>query len=280
MAGARHLSRSTSLSGTALPVATGREDGPRVAPWVRGHAGLLVLLVAPVAVFGVPLLFGQVFLDGDNFIQNFPLRVLVGQDLIHGHLPLLNPYIFSGAPLLGGFNAGAAYPFTWLFAVLPADVAWSLNLMATYEVAMVGMYLFLRQLPVSSTAATFGAAAFAFGGYLSGQIVHIDLISGAAWLPWILLAVHGLTERAGPTSATAPATSLGRAGAPPRWWWTLLFAGATALTILAGAPEAVLDSAVVVLIYVIWRYWLYWRSGRRNPSGRPSPLAPVCHLVV
>ncbi|HEX4217281.1 MAG TPA: hypothetical protein VHZ02_02845, partial [Acidimicrobiales bacterium] len=47
-----------------------------------------------------------------------------------------------------------------------------------------------------------------------------------------------------------------------------------------GAPEAVLDSAVVVLIYVIWRYWLYWRSGRRNPSGRPSPLAPVCHLVV
>ena len=58
-------------------------------------------------------------LPGDNFIQNFPLRVLAGQDLIHGHLPLLNPYIFAGAPLLGGFNAGAAYPLTWLFAILP-----------------------------------------------------------------------------------------------------------------------------------------------------------------
>ena len=32
----------------------------------------------PFVVFGVPELFGWVFLDGDNFLQNFPMRVLVG----------------------------------------------------------------------------------------------------------------------------------------------------------------------------------------------------------
>ena len=47
------------------------------------------------------------------------------------------------------------------------------------------------------TAATFGAATFAFAGYMTAQIVHVDLIEGAAWLPWMLLAVHGLTGRAG-----------------------------------------------------------------------------------
>ncbi|HEX4244443.1 MAG TPA: hypothetical protein VHY77_02660, partial [Acidimicrobiales bacterium] len=257
-------------------VTTGRGGGRRIAPWVRGHAGLVVLLAAPIVVFGIPLLFGQIFLDGDNLVQNFPLRVLVGQDLVHGHLPLLNPYIFSGTPLLGGFNAGAAYPPTWLFAVLPSGLAWTLNLIAAYEVAVVGMYLFLRRQPMSSTAATFGAAAFSFGGFLSGQIVHIDLISGAAWLPWMLLAVHGLTESA---EGRTPADSSRREG-PPQWWWALLLAAATALTMLAGAPESVIDSAMVVLIYLIWRYWRYWRSGWRNSEGRRSPLAPLAYLVL
>jgi hypothetical protein len=253
---------------------TSRGDGRRITSWIRGHIGLVILLAAPVLVFGIPLLFGQTFLDGDNLIQNYPLRVLVGQDLIHGHLPLLNPYIYSGAPLLGGFNAGGAYPLTWLFAILPADLAWTLNLIAAYEVAVIGMYLFLRRETVSATAATFGAAAFAFGGFLAGQIVHIDLISGTAWLPWMLLAVHGLTE-----SGTAPPSTGHRRDAPPRWWWALLLAAATALTILAGAPESVLDAAVVVVIYLIWRYWRYWRSGWWDASGRRSPLAPLGYLA-
>ena len=244
--------------------------------WVRARAGLVVLLIVPVLVFGVPLLYGQVFLDGDNLIQNFPLRVLVGQDLIHGHLPLLNPYIFSGAPLLGGFNAGAAYPLTWLFAILPSGLAWTLTLIVTYEVAVVGMYLFMRRQPVSATAATFGAAAFAFAGFLSGQIVHIDLISGAAWLPWLALAVHGLTE---PGRTIAPSGAV-RAGPAPRWWWALLLAAATAMTILAGAPESALDSAVVVVIYLIWRYWLYWQSGSRLGVRQRARVAPLGYLVV
>ena len=273
----RHVScRSAPVRDTDPHVTATRRGGRRIPAWVRGHAGLAILLAAPVVVFGIPLCFGQVFLDGDNFLQNFPLRVLVGHDLIHGHLPLLNPAIFSGAPLLGGFNAGAAYPFTWLFAVLPSELAWTLNLIAAYEVAMVGMYLFLRRQPVSVTAATFGAAAFSFGGFLSGQIVHIDLISGAAWLPWILLAVHGLTES---RSTTQPAGAVAVDPAP-RWWWAVVLAVATAMTILAGAAESVLDSAGVVLIYLIWRYWLYWRSASPGQPVRRSLVAPLGYLVV
>ncbi|HEY6622469.1 MAG TPA: hypothetical protein VIX85_01450 [Acidimicrobiales bacterium] len=252
--------------------------GRRIPAWVRSHAGLAILIAAPVVVFGIPLCFGQVFLDGDNFLQNFPLRVLVGQDLIHGHLPLLDPYIYSGAPLLGGFNAGGAYPLTWLFAILPSGLAWTLNLIAAYEVAVAGMYLFLRRQPVSATAATFGAAAFAFGGFLSGQIVHIDLISGAAWLPWMLLGVHGLTEPRVETQSAG-----GASDEAPRWWWAVVLAGATAMTILAGAAESVLDSAVVVLIYLIWRYWRYWRHSSTDSPGRPGRrrlAAPLAYLAV
>ena len=155
-----------------------------------------MLAAVPILVFGGLAASGHVLMEADNLIQNFPLRSLVGIDLRHGHLPLWDPYLASGTPLLGGFNAGAAYPGTWLFAFLPAQGAWAVNVIAVYEVTLFGMFVFLRRQTLSVGAATLGAAAFTFGGFMSAQFVHIDLIEGAAWLPWMLIALDGLADAA------------------------------------------------------------------------------------
>ena len=239
--------------------------------WVRSHLGLVVLLVVPFLVFGIPRLFGLTFLNGDNFLQNFPMRVLVGQDLRHGSLPLWNPYLFSGTPLLGGFNAGAGYPMTWLMAVMNVFTAWALTLAVAYDIALVGMYLFLRRQPLSSTAATLGAATFAFAGYLTGQLVHIDLIEGAIWLPWMLLAVHGLTERVDPARAPhAPA-------ARPLRLWTGLLALSIGLSILSGGVEAIIDSLVLVAVYLVSRLLSMGWLGR---AQRRRLLIALTGLVI
>ena len=214
--------------------------------WVRSHPGMVVLLVLPLVVFGLPLLWGRLFLDGDGLIQNFPLRELVGQDLRAGSAPLLDPYLYAGTPLLGGFNAGAAYPATWLFGFLPSGLAWTLNLTLVYDTALAGTYLFLRRQPVSQAAATIGAATFAFGGFLSAQIVHIDLIEGASWLPWMLLAVHGLTT---PPAGGVPDAAWRRG----RRWWAGLLAVGTGLSILAGGPESFIDGGTLAAIYLVYR---------------------------
>lgn len=245
---------------------------PRVTALIRGHRGLTALLIIPFAVFGLPVAFGRSFLDGDNFLQNFPLRVLVGEDLRHGHLPLVDPYIFGGAPLLAGFNAGAAYPLTWLFAVLPSQIAWLVNLSFPYDVAVLGMYLFLRRQPMSQTAATFGAAAFAFAGYMSGQIVHIDLISSASWLPWILCAVHALTRRpAGTGGADIGGAGTGRCR---QRWWAAGLAVAVGLSVTAGGVEAIIDGGVLVAIYLAWRVVTerFFRDGNVRSSLHASSL--------
>ena len=220
-----------------------------VSTWLRTHRGLVVLLAIPVVAFGLPQLVGWSFLDGDNFLQNFPMRVLVGRDLDHGVLPLWNPYLFSGTPLLGGFNAGAAYPATWLMAALPIFTAWTLNLVLAYDVAVGGMYLFLRRQSVSTLGATFGAATFGFAGYMTAQIVHIDLIEGAAWLPWMLVAVHALTGRTGADPAGVASRP---SGAATRRWVGLL-AVALGLSLLSGSAEAIIDSAVLVAVYLVGR---------------------------
>ncbi len=248
------------------PTRTARADRRRLRDWMRARPGLVVLLLVPPVVLGSALLVGTVFADGDNLLQNFPLRTLVGRDLAHGVLPLWNPYLFGGMPLLGGFNAGASYPTTWLTAVLPQPNAWTLNLALAYDLAVAGTYAFLRREGVGSTAATFGAGTFAFAGYLSAQIVHLDLVEGAAWLPWTLLAVHGLTaEGRG-----------GRSGRRAVRGWLALLALSVGMALLTGGVEAIIDSAVLVGIYVVGRLVLERklpRTVRRPPAATVGLLA-------
>lgn len=113
-------------------------------------------------IFGVPALLGHAVVPGDDLTQNLPLRVLAGRDIRAGHLPLFDPYIWSGAPLLAGWNAAAAYPLTWLFAILPGTAAWTLNMIVTWTVAGLGMFCFLRALRLASLASLLGAFSFAF----------------------------------------------------------------------------------------------------------------------
>jgi hypothetical protein len=240
--------------------------------WARTHVALVLLLLVPFAVFGLPTLFGHTLLDGDNWIQNFPLRVLAGRDLGHGMLPLWNPYLFSGTPLLAGFNAGAAYPGTWLMAVLPVFAAWALTFAAVYDLALVGMYLFLRRQGICSAAATFGAATFTFAGYMTAQIVHVDLIQGAASLPWMLLAVHGLTERPERHPSTGAWAAIRRVRG-----LVALLAVALGLSILSGGVEAFIDGTVLLLIY--WGGRLV-ALGYLRRGDRGSLVVPVVTLAL
>ncbi len=268
-----------SLGGVESAAAPGAKDTGTIRSWIRTHPGMVVALLVPVVVFGLPQLAGGTFLTGDNLIQNLPMRALVGWDLDHGLAPVWNPYLFSGTPLLGGFNAGAAYPVTWLTAVLPLFTAWTLTLIIAYDVALAGMYLFLRRQPLSATAATFGAVSFAFAGYMSGQMVHIDLIAGAAWLPWILLSVHTLTGGGG-ERGTEHETVEPDGRQRHTLAWVLVLAVSVGLSILAGNAEAVIDSGVLVTIYLIGRLITSGRLRRGSRRTLGSTLAALAAGTV
>ena len=210
-------------------------------------------MALPAVLFGVPAAGGVPWLVGDNLIQNYPLRVLVGRDLRHGHLPLWNPYLWSGSPLLAGFSAGAAYPGTVLFAALPSVAAWAANQAALYAIGALGMLAFLRALGRSWVAGALGASSFAYGGFMAAQSVHLDIVQAAAWLPWAFLALERLAHR--------------RAGRPALPWVALLGA-VLGLMILTGAVEPVLDGTVALVLYTAWLVW-------RTPERRVAILAGV-----
>ena len=224
--------------------------------WRRGDVVAVVLLVTlPTVIFGVPALLGHAVLPGDDLTQNFPLRVLAGREIRDGHLPLFDPYIWSGAPLLAGWNAAAAYPLTWLFAVLPGAGAWTINMIATWAVAGLGMFCFLRALRLASLASFLGAFSFAFAGGMSAQVTHFGLVAGMSWVPVMLLSILRLSQD------RRAASRLG---------WTAVLATATGLVILAGEPRAIDDACAIVVIYAAWQVA---RLGRRAGPALVSVTA-------
>lgn len=228
----------SDVSGTPSRPAAGRADTAAVA----------VLVVVPLLVYAVPALAGHPVMPGDDHTQNFPLRVLVGRQLRAGHAPLYDPYIWSGAALLGGWNAGAMSPFTWLFAVLPATAAWVVAEAAVYAVAGVGAYRFCRALRLRPSAAFIGAASFALAGAEEVHLAHFGLVEGSAWIPLVLLALLRLDEGEG-------------LAARARWVAVLGLAGG--LVVLAGEPRAISTAGIVAACYLAW---LLLRRPRRAPT--------------
>jgi hypothetical protein len=213
----------------------------------------LVLTLVPAAGFILPDLFGgHLLLTGDNLQQNYPLHVLVGSMLRHGQLPLWDPYIFSGAPLLSGFNSGAFYPLMGLFVILPDRVAWIGLEVILYALTAIGMYVYLRALALSSVACCLAAATFAFAGTVLSQVNHVDMTEGLVAIPWMLLAVHHIVSDG-------------------RWRWSVLLGIGLALTILGGAPEAMLDGALLIGAYGAvsagFSTARWWRAVTRMGAG-------------
>jgi hypothetical protein len=197
----------------------------------------IVFVGVPAVVFGLPAALGVPWLAGDNLIQNYPLRVLVGADLRAGHLPLWDPYVWSGSPLLAGFNAGAAYPLTWLFALPGRVPAWVVGQVASVAVAGSGTFFLLRGQGRSFRAAVIGAAAFCFGGFVTSQSVHVDLVEAAGWLVWAFVALDRLARRPAGRPALRSVALLG------------VSLGLMGLT---GAVEPLLDGGVALVLYAAW----------------------------
>ncbi|HLN06472.1 MAG TPA: hypothetical protein VK217_09350, partial [Acidimicrobiales bacterium] len=224
---------------------------------------LALLVTVPVVLNVPPALLGRPVMDGDNLTQNYPLRVLSGELLRHGRLPLWDPYIWSGTPLLAGWNAGAMFPGTWLFAVLPGIAAWTVNLVLASVVCGVGLHLFLRRLGCSPLASFLGAATFTYTGFMTGQANHFGLIAGMSFAPWMLLAIDELGERPGPRAARR---------------WVALLGACGGLVVLAGDPRSVSSVAIAVGIYCLAVCWRQRRRARR--WIRPFALAIAASIIL
>ncbi|MEZ4640729.1 MAG: hypothetical protein R2856_38195 [Caldilineaceae bacterium] len=131
----------------------------------------------------------------DQINQFFVWHSLASDAMQNGRgLPLWNPYVFTGQPLVGNAQSALFYPPNLLLRWFsPGSVA-SLRGLFNIIVAAIFTFLFTRSLQVSARGSIFAAIAFAFSGPLIVWLGHPHS-NVLATLPLVLWAVEMTVHR-------------------------------------------------------------------------------------
>ena len=117
----------------------------------------------------------------------YPQKIYAMSQIKSGMLPLWNPLMFNGYPLMANFQSAVFNPFNVFFLLARPAVAWSWYIAFQPFLAGLFTYLLLRYLRLSVWPALFGAIAFAFSGF---SLIWLEYgIHGyvAAYIPALLL---------------------------------------------------------------------------------------------
>ena len=204
--------------------------------------------------------FGLGVIGSADLVRFFyPYKAYIRELISQGELPLWNPLLYLGTPLLANIQAGILYPPDALFVLFsfPGALTWSVLLHVWW--ALAGMYLFLRYgLGTTVFAAWFGSLCFGLGGFMLSHVGQINQLHTAVWLPWLLLCAK-------------------RASMPPSPTWLLVGGIATAFCFTAGHTQEFYYAILVVGLFCAY-------AALFSPNGQSSrwwPLVvPVFFVII
>ena len=195
----------------------------------------------------------------DLATQFLPWAAKVRDSWRSGEVPLRDFWNGCGSPLAAG-PAAPFSPFALLFVLLPLTRAFGVAAALKGFTALAGMWLWLRELRASKTAALFGAVSFALSFAIAAWIFFPIAAAVAAW-PWVFFAVERTRDpgasgerRVASTDRAEPGTGL--PGSEPRRAFALLVA-VFAIWPLLGHIESVVSGVALLAVVLAIR----WASG-------------------
>lgn len=202
----------------------------RRPPPDRIALALLTLLVA-IAFFDV-LFLGEGLVRGDLFRYHYPMKRIVRETILAGEFPWWNRFYSGGQPMAANPAYEIFYPGQWPILLGSYRFGFNLHIVLHVWIALAGMYLFLRALPLSIVAAAAGAVSFAFGGFFLGSLSTLPACFVWSWTPLLLFALLRFERHRRPIDflfASAVLAMQFLAGEPVSLLLNLLLAGAATL---------------------------------------------------
>lgn len=174
-----------------------------------------------------------------------PVHEFIRDELLSGRVPLWIPWVGNGSPLHASQQAGVFYPgLTLPLLLFPANYALKVALLLHLAIAYAGEYRLCRALGTSPMAASFAALVTVQSGFLVNHMMagHVNIITGAALVPWFLWALVRLLDSPGGSRAAVIA-GIGGAFAlgsqPQISYYALLFGAAWVVGWLLFASRSV-----------------------------------------
>ncbi len=190
------------------------------------HLALAATLLPGASLRGEALFYRDVHLVWYTWVASFVREVRQGLP------PLWDPFTGFGQPMLANPSAQVLYPTTWLALLLAPWTAYTVFVVGHLTFSAVGMTRLARAVGLRRQAALTAGAAWMLGGPMVSLVSLWHHFAGAAWMPWVVLAVHRLVRR--PSLASS-----------------LTLAGCLGLQVLAGSFDTVLMTAAVSAAWVL-----------------------------
>lgn len=201
--------------------------------WSRDLLLILILAALPVLAYAPAWSEDILLAPGEGAALHLPLRVEAWRALDRGEVPTWNPSAFAGSPLLATFRPGALHPL--MLVLTPLAPFTSFQLLVLVSLAFSGplVFVFVRRLGGEPVGALVAGAGFALGPGLVGRLEDTALLVAAPAIVLVLLATETLLSDR--RSAAVAGLALG-----------------TALVLLAGSPEAVAVTGLLVAARMAW----------------------------
>jgi hypothetical protein len=208
-------------------------------------------LVVAAAVLPGGVLAGEGLYDRDVHAVWLAQSQALVSTIRAGSLPLWNPWIGFGEPMLANPTVQALYPPAWLLLVLPQATWYLLSTIAHLVFSGLGARRLATALGLDRTSALCAAALWMLSGPLLSLMNVWHHFAGACWMPWVLLAGdRALRERS--------------------WRAALAWGAAAGIQLLAGSPDASVMTAMASLLLLL----------RHRPGAAPGAWVRTIGLAA
>ncbi|MEW6568633.1 MAG: YfhO family protein [Chloroflexota bacterium] len=211
----------------------------RLLPWVS-------IVLGPILLLGPMLARGEALFWGTPLLQFVPWRAFALDSLRQGYLPLWNPYLGMGAPLVANYQSAVFYLPNALLALTGPAAGNGWLVLVHWIWAGAGMILLARRLGASPLGQSISAVAWSLSSALVARAGFLSINATAAWIPWVIAA----SDRLG-------VESVGRLR--PRS--LVMLASALSAQWLAGHAQT---AWYMLLLVVAWVGWRGARQGGRH----------------
>jgi hypothetical protein len=193
-------------------------------------------------------------LPTDKVFYVHPIKVLVGRAWRAGEIPLWEPRLLAGYPIIGNAQAGIFYPLTLPYVFLSGPDASDLVALLHLIAAGLGMLGYLRAIGCRHLAALLGAIVFMLNEVSVVWLMWDSAIGAMVWLPWALWAFEASLW-------------------PGRFRAAALGAVAVALIVLGGHLQWSLYGLIAVGLYASFRWAWPGASRRRRVAAAACVIA-------
>jgi hypothetical protein len=221
------------------------------------HRPEFPIILAPFLLLAPVWLTGKALFWGTPSTQFVPWWVEAARQLQAGHIPLWNPGLGMGAPLLANYQSALFYPPTWLYIILyriggTPTLAWGMAPLVAAHLAWAGLGTarLVRSLGLGGLAQVVSGLAYGLSGYLVARSAFLSINAAAAWLPWILYGLVLVLRTKSPQSSSY---------FKPKSVWLTLLAFLFAVQLLAGHAQTAWYTLILSVLWVF--FWSLTGSG-------------------